>query len=291
MTKFFQKIIKNWVIIFIIGDILLVSLSIYIAFLLRFDGQIPIQHLNNLLAFTILAVIVTPSIFYFCNLYKISWSYVSLTDVPNVIKGVIGSTLILGAALFILRVYPPFEGFPRSILFIYPVFLFLFVGGLRFSKRIYWQLIRSKTLFPQELSPFPPLESKLFNEEHPRIILITGGAGYIGSVLSRQLLEGGYTVKVIDKLLFGSDPIEKLKANPNFQFIQGDILNINEMAKILVDVDAVVHLAAIVGEAACVSRKDIAIQTNYLGTISLARLCKAYGIKRFIYASTCSTYG
>jgi nucleoside-diphosphate-sugar epimerase len=59
----------------------------------------------------------------------------------------------------------------------------------------------------------------------------------------------------------------------------------------MADVDAVVCMAAIVGEAACASRKDLALRTNYFGPIYQARVAKAYGIKRFIYFSTCSTYG
>jgi nucleoside-diphosphate-sugar epimerase len=104
-------------------------------------------------------------------------------------------------------------------------------------------------------------------------------------------LAAGYKVKVFDKLMFGRKSIEKLLQNHNFQFIQGDLLNIRELEKEIFDVDAVIHLAAIVGEAACVARQDLAIRTNYSGTIQVARLCKSYGIKRFIYTSTCSTYG
>jgi len=290
MKYFFKEIRILPIIIFIIADIVLIALSVWLAFLLRFDGQIPAERLSNLLAFMILAIFLTIPIFFWVNLYKISWSYVSLTDLPNIAKGVGISVLSLGAALFILRAYPFFEGFPRSIIFIYAVLLLLSVGGLRFAKRIYWQLIRSKISTVEE--KIPSLEITLLKEERrPGTILITGGAGYIGSVLVKRLLDAGYIVKVIDRLLFGSKSIDEFRTNPNFQFIQGDILNINKFAKDFVNVDAVVHLAAIVGEAACVSRKDVALKTNYLGTVYLARLCKAYGIKRFIYSSTCSNYG
>lgn len=289
MKLFVEKIKNHSSIVFIIFDIFLIALSVYLAFLLRFDGKIPIEKLNNLLTYTILSILITIPIFWWQNLYRISWSYVSLTDLPKIVRGVTLSVALSGLALFLLRFYPPLEGFPRSIIFIYAVLIFLLAGGLRFSKRIYWQLIRSKMWFPKDRAI--SWKPKSFKEERPKTILITGGAGYIGSVLTRQLLNAGYTVKVIDKLLFGSKSINKLRANPNFQFIQKDILNTDGLDKVFVDVDAVVHLAAIVGEAACVSRKDIAIQTNYLGTVYLARLCKAYGIKRFIYSSTCSTYG
>ena len=290
MKIFIEKVKNHPAIVFVIFDIVLIAFSVWLAFLLRFDGEIPVARLDNLRAFIILAIFVTIPIFFFRHIYKTSWSYVSLTDLPNLFGGVGISTLVLGAALFIFREYSVFQGFPRSIIFIYAILLFLLVGGLRFSKRIYWQLIRSKSSIPQEKTSLSPKIQSL-KENLPKTILITGGAGYIGSVLSRQLLDLGCKVKVIDKLLFGRESIDELKTNPNFQFIQGDILNLNELDKNLFDVDAIIHLAAIVGEAACVAKKDLAIRTNYSGTVHLARLAKAYRIKRFIYSSTCSTYG
>jgi len=292
--KFFadkiDKIRNHPTIIFVVCDVFLIFFSVLAAFLLRFDGKIPAEKLNNLWAFTVLAVFLTIPIFLFRDTYKTSWLYVSLTDLPNIIGGVIISSFALGTALFIFRGNPFFVGFPRSIIFIYTILLFLFVGGLRFSKRIYWQLIRSKISGGQE-EIISSTEIKPPEKPRLRTILVTGGAGYVGSVLCRQLLNAGYKVKVIDKLLFGNRSINELKINPNFQLIQEDILNTNEIEKNLFDVEAVIHLAAIVGEAACASDKELAIQTNYSGTVYLARLCKAYGIKRFIFASTCSTYG
>ncbi len=283
-----ENIKKYPSLIFLLFDIVLISFSVYLAFLLRFDGVIPVERTENMLTFIVLAIILTIPVFFLQNLYKISWSYVSLTDLPNIIRAVAISVLFLGTALFLLRYNPLFHGFPRSIIFIYAILLFGAIGGLRFSKRIYWQLIQGKPLIPTKKTfsfSKPPKISRL------KTVLVTGGAGYIGSVLVRQLLNAGYNVKVIDKLLFGNESIQGLSSNPNFQFIQEDILNVNKLDKILVDVDMVVHLAAIVGEAACVAQKDLAIRTNYLGAIHLARLCKSYGIKRFIYSSTCSIYG
>lgn len=291
--KFLIEKVKNYpAIAFVIFDIFLIALSVWLAFLLRFDAKIPVGILDSLLAYLILSVLITIPVFWWQNLYRISWSYVSLTDLPKIAKGITFSVALSGLVLFLFRFHSLFEGFPRSIIFIYAFLLFFFVGGLRFLKRIYWQLIRGRTAVSEAKEEINlPLISNILNEAQPKNILVTGGAGYIGSVLVRQLLKVGYNVKVIDKLLYGSGSIEELRSLPNFQFIEGDILDTTTLEKMLFDVDAVVHLAAIVGEAACVSKKDIALQTNYLGTVYLARLCKAYRIKRFIYTSTCSAYG
>lgn len=289
MKDLIKKFLKNTKLIFVFFDIFAITLAVFLSFILRFDGIIPAEKMDGLTAFLALALFLTIPVFFLRGIYKISWVYVSITDLPTLIEGVVISTSFLGAALLFFRGYTVFEGFPRSVLFIYAILLLLLIGGSRFSKRIYWQLIRSSMVSSEKRSSFP---SKFADEEQKvKTVLITGGAGYLGSILCRRLLTAGYKVKVFDKLVFGQKSIEELFKNQNFQFIRGDILDIKELEKEIFNVDAVVHLAAIVGEAACVARQDLAIRTNYSGTIQVARLCKSYGIKRFIYTSTCSTYG
>jgi len=278
--------------IFFILDILLIGLACYLAFLLRFDGMIPASRFIGLWSFMIMAVVTGPAIFYLFNLYKKSWSFVSLTDLPIIVRGVGVSFLFLATALYVLRDSPLFLEFPRSVIFIYAILLFFFITLLRFSKRVYWQIFKSSDRIskPEEQIVLP-LTSKNIADHKPKNILVTGGAGYIGAVLCRMLLDQGYRVKVIDNLFFGDQSVKDLLSNPNFSLIRGDILNTAFMAENMSDIDAVVNLAAIVGEPACLSRKDLALQTNYLGPIYLARICKSLGIRRFIQASTCSTYG
>ena len=76
-------------------------------------------------------------------------------------------------------------------------------------------------------------------------ILVTGGAGYIGSVLVRQLLEKGYYVRVLDSLNFGGESLVELFNNPNFEFQKGDIRNICDIEKAISNIYAVVHLEQI----------------------------------------------
>lgn len=122
-------------------------------------------------------------------------------------------------------------------------------------------------------------------------ILIIGGAGYIGSVLSRFLLNKGYKVRVLDKLLFGIKPIEDLLKNLNFDFIKGDYTNISILMKSLENISAVIHLAAIVGDPAGKVDPDLTKEVNQYGVKILTELCKLKKIKRFIFVSTCSVYG
>ncbi|MEJ5317792.1 MAG: NAD-dependent epimerase/dehydratase family protein, partial [Tenuifilum sp.] len=78
-------------------------------------------------------------------------------------------------------------------------------------------------------------------------VLVTGGAGYIGSVLVRLLLENKYQVRVFDNLMFGGNSLIDLFNNDNFDFYKGDIRNEVDLMKALAGIDYVVHLAAIVG--------------------------------------------
>jgi len=123
-------------------------------------------------------------------------------------------------------------------------------------------------------------------------ILVTGGAGYIGSVLVRLLLEKGYRVKVLDSLKFGGEPILDLLNIPEFEFIKGDVREQEDVVKSLNDdVYAVAHLAAIVGDPACSKEPELARSINLDGSKNLYRLANDSGVERFIFASTCSNYG
>ncbi len=122
-------------------------------------------------------------------------------------------------------------------------------------------------------------------------ILVTGGAGFIGSHLSEQLLEIGHSVVVIDNLSTGSrENISHIEQHKDFTFIQGDILNFNKLAEAFTGVDMVYHLAAAVGVKFVIDNPLASIHINVLGTenvfrLALERKCKV------VLASTSEVYG
>lgn len=123
-------------------------------------------------------------------------------------------------------------------------------------------------------------------------ILVTGAAGYIGSVLVRQLLEKGYVVRGLDILKFGGESIIGIYNHKNFEFLKGDIREKEDLKQAIKDIDGVVHLAAIVGDPACSKQSELAIETNWEASKVLFDLCSnSKNIKKFIFASTCSNYG
>ena len=122
-------------------------------------------------------------------------------------------------------------------------------------------------------------------------VLVTGGAGYIGCVMVRQLLDKGYSVRVIDSLKWGGESLFDLITNNDFELQKGDIRNIEDVRKALINVNYVIHLAAIVGDPACSKFSDEAKETNWDGSVNLFEECEKSGIERFVFASTCSNYG
>ncbi len=123
------------------------------------------------------------------------------------------------------------------------------------------------------------------------VVLVTGAAGYIGSILTRLLLDKGFYVKAYDILNFGGEALLDLFLNPDFEFIKGDVRDKELIDKVLDGVDYIVHLAAIVGDPACAAQPELAKEVNLEATKFLYTRANEKGIKRFIFASTCSNYG
>lgn len=122
-------------------------------------------------------------------------------------------------------------------------------------------------------------------------VLVTGGAGYLGSVLVPQLLDEGYEVTVFDRLLFGKEPLAAVIDHPRVKLIEGDITKLGNYNGFLEGMDAVIHLAAFSNDPSCDLKPELTQRVNFEATTELARRAAKAGVRRFIYASSCSVYG
>jgi len=122
-------------------------------------------------------------------------------------------------------------------------------------------------------------------------ILVTGGAGYIGSLLTGALLAAGHHVTVVDALLFGGESLLGYFAHPLFRFHKADV-SVDDVSHLLEGVDIVYHLAAIVGFPACQQiGEGMAYRYNFKATQAVFETCEKAGVNRFVFASTYSNYG
>jgi nucleoside-diphosphate-sugar epimerase len=122
-------------------------------------------------------------------------------------------------------------------------------------------------------------------------VLVIGGAGYIGSALLPRLLDKGYQVRLLDLLLYGTEPIQSCLNHPRLEIIQADFRQIDRVVEAMRDVEAVIHLGGIVGDPACELDENLTIDINLMATRMIAEVAKGSGVGHFIFASTCSVYG
>ncbi len=197
-----------------------------------------------------------------------------------VAQAVAHSYLIYGVAVYFLADRLDMVEIPRIAF----VMAWLMNTGLTLASRT-WTSVWEKVVRPERDAKLRDVDSKV------RSVLVIGGAGYIGSALLPKLLEKGYRVRVLDMFLFGQEPIAKIANHKNLELVKGDFRHVEKVVEAMRGMDAVVHLGAIVGDPACNLDERVTVAVNLSATQMIAQVAKASGIRRFIFASTCSVYG
>src|SRR5438445_796069 len=168
---------------------------------------------------------------------------------------------------------------PRSVLL---VFCGLAMLSLTLSRLIKAELLERFEIKPRNVKRDAPIAD---------MVLVLGGAGYIGSILVRELLAVGKKVRVLDSLVYGDGAIRDILGHPNFELKIGDCRKIQDVVGAVKGAQSVVHLAAIVGDPACEVDRETSLQINYAATRMLVEVVRGNGIQRLVFASSCSVYG
>jgi len=274
----------------IIADALMVNAALLIALTLRYlwlvgveGGVVSTQavfriyvqaYLSTFWLLTLFSLIV----FYGSGFYTHGRIYRGRYKALVIAQAVSLSYLIFG--LLILLLWDVIS-FPRSVLFLAWFLTLVFLISTRLWSTFWRAFIEAEQRF---WSP-RTTDGKIRN------VLVVGGAGYIGSALVQRLLEFGYKVRVLDLLIYGDASISEFYDHPDFELVQGDFRHIDTVVSASKGMDAIVHLGAIVGDSACSIDQDLTIEINLRATRTIAEVGKGFGVKRFIFASTCSVYG
>jgi nucleoside-diphosphate-sugar epimerase len=123
------------------------------------------------------------------------------------------------------------------------------------------------------------------------VVVVTGGAGFVGSLLTRRLLDRGSRVRVIDNFLYSEQGLAGVEGHPHLEIVRGDICDSALLTEALRDARGVIALGALVGDAACDIDAERAMEINYRSTHHLLKACRRNGVQRLVFASSCSVYG
>jgi nucleoside-diphosphate-sugar epimerase len=271
-------------------DAVLVNLSLAVALFLRYlvaswvqagaffvNRQLMDSFLGIYLSSAWLLTLVSLSIFYLSGFYTRGSMYISRYKPLVIFDAVTLSYLAFGSLVFLAGAA---VGLPRSVLPLGWLLTLATIGGVRYA----YILVEQEVL--RDLGA-----SRGSRVPDPRSVLVVGGAGYIGSVLVRDLLERGWRVRVLDRLLYGEESLSDLYGRGDFELIQGDFRNVEAVVRAVQGMGSIVHLGAVVGDPACALNGDFTFEVNLAATRMIAEAGKGYGIRRFLFASSCSVYG
>jgi len=215
--------------------------------------------------------------FYLSGFYTYGRAYRGRYKALLILQAVSVSYLLFAFATYF---FSPLTPVPRSVLLSSYALSVLLVGGLRVGSALWRRATWA--------------EASIWGRPGRRAIhnvTVIGGAGYIGSVLVRKLLERGYRVTVLDALVYGDASLRDLHGRDGFEFVHGDMRNIEDVVEALQYADAVVHLGALVGDPACALDEKLTLEINLAATRMIAEAARGFGVQRFVFASTCSVYG
>lgn len=290
MKKWWPRGVRFEIAVRVVADMIMVNAALLAALMLRYVWQVSLaggvaeaqptleMFLQSYLGTFWLLTPISSTIFYAGGFYTRGRFYQGRYKLLAMAQAVSLSYLIFALLLLFLR---GLVQFPRIAVVVAWLLTLSFVIGARL-----WIMLWMRVLHAERRLRIPEAKG-----DAVETVLVIGGAGYIGSVLVERLLALGYKTRVLDMLLYGDAPIRSFHDHPSFELIRGDFRHIDTVVRAVKGVDAIVHLGAIVGDSACSIDPDVTIEINLQATRTIAEVGKGFGVRRFIFASTCSVYG
>jgi nucleoside-diphosphate-sugar epimerase len=267
-------------------DIVLVNFSLSLAFTLHFMWSTLMMQNDhgNTVAFVkenltyyvgsfFFLTLICSAIFSLSGFYTHSRTYQSRFKALVILQAVSLSYLVFGFLIYFIDIH---RDYPRSVVLLGWGITLFFVLLSRL-----WSTLWKKLTHPPKATP----------HIDPKLVLVIGGAGYIGSALLPKLLKTDYSVRLLDLFVYGDEPIKPYLNHPKIKIIRADFRQVDKVVEATKGVGAVIHLGAIVGDPACSINEELTIDVNLMATRMIAEICKGFGVERFIFASTCSVYG
>jgi nucleoside-diphosphate-sugar epimerase len=155
---------------------------------------------------------------------------------------------------------------------------------LQNARKSRFAAVGERAVRPKQQTDDPPTPKS-------RRVLVIGGAGFVGSALIPLLFEQGYTVRLLDLFIYGKEAIAAWLNDPRLEIIEADFRQVDRVVYAMRDVDSVIHLGAIVGDPACDLDQGLATEINLAATRMIAEVAKGYGVRTFVFASSCLVYG
>jgi nucleoside-diphosphate-sugar epimerase len=236
------------------------------------------EHLSIYLRSTCVLTPLSLLVFTLSGFYTHSRLYQGRYKAIMITQAVSVAYLLMLLAVYLLPSLPVLY---RSVYLMSWGLTLVLVLSVRLGPRLWQVLSAAEKKYLGTLPPDRPI----------RNVLVIGGAGYIGSALIPKLLEKGYFVRLVDLFLYGEEPIRPFASHPRLEVVKADFRQIDKVVESMRDMDAVVHLGAIVGDPACAIDEELTIEVNLIATRFIAEIAKGFGVSRFIFASTCSVYG
>ncbi len=261
--------------------------SLFIAFVLRFlfgllwesanltAGVLLRQYIEHFLVWAPMIVVGGLVSFAIFGVYSRARSYGWRAKAIIVLKA---ATIPYLAIPLLLYLIPGLFTLPRSVLFIG----WGLTAGAAVISRI-WSNIWRHVVIKENAPAIRATKDEKF-------VLLIGGAGYIGSALLPRLLDAGYKVRLLDVFLYGKEPIHEVLGHPNLELVEGDFRQVEKVVSAMRGVGTVIHLGGLVGDPACALDEQLTVEINLVATRVIADVARGEGVRRFVFASTCSVY-